>query len=187
MSKASRGEVDSLQFVSFLCPAGALSGSRVQSLYLFQRENFVINYKLRRAVEEDNDDLVPLVDAHDPRFKKMYGEFYISELLTKHADQGRHLIVAEHGSELIETAPEGRGKYNFHQDHFRLNAGVAVGMLCLNEYVNYDSLREEFELSPYNGLKKLNIYDEYSMMSMGGGGTESSGLATWDGKEEVRL
>ncbi|KAG5864879.1 hypothetical protein JTB14_021706 [Gonioctena quinquepunctata] len=61
--------------------------------------------------------------------QECYGSYYIAELLTRHKDMGRHIIVAEY-------------------------QGTAVSVLCLNEIVNFKVLNEEFELAPYNGLKK---------------------------------
>nr|CAI5824831.1 unnamed protein product [Callosobruchus analis] len=100
-----------------------------QRLYVFNRENFVLKYKIRRAVEEDNDDLVPLINTHSLRLEEMYGRYYIAEILTRYKDSGRQIIVAEH-------------------------EGNAVAVLCLNESVCYKVLNEEFELTCYNGLKK---------------------------------
>ncbi|VEN42370.1 unnamed protein product [Callosobruchus maculatus] len=100
-----------------------------QRLYVFNRENFVQKYKIRRAVEEDNDDLVPLISTHSLRLEELYGRYYIAEILTRYKDSGRQIIVAEH-------------------------LGNAVAVLCLNESVCYKVLNEEFELTCYNGLKK---------------------------------
>lgn len=72
----------------------------------------MIKYKMRRAVEEDNDDLVPLIETNSKRLQEMYGSFYIAELLTRHKDSGRQIIVAEH-------------------------KGIAVAVLILNQAVNY--------------------------------------------------
>lgn len=69
-------------------------------------------YKMRRAVEEDNDDLVPLIDTNSKRLKEIYGSFYIAELLTRHKGTGRQIIVAEH-------------------------KGVAIAVLILNKIINY--------------------------------------------------
>nr|XP_023016211.1 cilia- and flagella-associated protein 61-like [Leptinotarsa decemlineata] len=100
-----------------------------QYLYMFCRKDFMVKYKIRRAVEEDNDDLVPLIHTHSKKLKDCYGSYYIAEILTRHKDMGRQIIVAEY-------------------------QGTAVSVLCLNSSVNYKVLNDEFELSPYNGFKK---------------------------------
>ncbi|XP_076254261.1 LOW QUALITY PROTEIN: cilia- and flagella-associated protein 61-like [Rhynchophorus ferrugineus] len=105
-----------------------------QKLYVITRESFMLNYKVRRAVEEDNDDLVPLIELYTPRLTELYGKYYIAEILTRHKDSGRHIIVAEY-------------------------EGCAVAVMILNETVNYDILNEEFELTPFNGLKKRSEDD----------------------------
>ncbi|KAJ8967027.1 hypothetical protein NQ314_003144, partial [Rhamnusium bicolor] len=110
-------------------PKDCANPKSCQTLYLMQRQDFIITYKIRRAVEEDNDDLIPLINSHSIRLQETYGSYYIAELLTRHKDSGRQIIVAEH-------------------------QGSAVAVLCLNETVNYQILNEEFELTPYNGLKK---------------------------------
>ncbi|KAF7266503.1 hypothetical protein GWI33_020184 [Rhynchophorus ferrugineus] len=97
-------------------------------------QSFMLNYKVRRAVEEDNDDLVPLIELYTPRLTELYGKYYIAEILTRHKDSGRHIIVAEY-------------------------EGCAVAVMILNETVNYDILNEEFELTPFNGLKKRSEDD----------------------------
>lgn len=108
--------------------------SSVQSLYICARQHFLPKYKIRRAVEEDNDDIVPMIDKYSSLIKEMYGEFYIAELLTKY-DTGRHIIVAEYNEE-------------------------AVAVMILNDEVNYDLLNDNFELVPYNGLRKPHDEDE---------------------------
>lgn len=95
------------------------------------RQHYTEKYKIRRAVEEDNDNLVDLIDIYSKRLKELYGEFYIAELLTVHKNCGRQIIVAEY-------------------------QGNAVAIICVNEYVNVNMLNEEFELGPYNGLRKGN-------------------------------
>ncbi|KAJ8956355.1 hypothetical protein NQ318_015093 [Aromia moschata] len=105
-----------------------------QTLFLMQRHNFLKSYKLRRAVEEDNDDLVPLIGSQSKRLEELYGKFYIAELLTRHQDSGRQILVAEHN-------------------------GVAVAVLCLNSIVNYKILNDEFEVMTFNGFKKYHPDD----------------------------
>lgn len=107
----------------------------MQSLYLFVRQHFVKKYKIRRAVEEDNDDLVPLIDSHSPLLRETYGDYYIAELLTSFSDCGRSIIVAEHNED-------------------------AVAVMCLNEAVNYEDLEINFELKPFYGLRIPSDEDE---------------------------
>lgn len=98
------------------------------------RQHFVPKYTIRKAVEEDNDDLVPLIHTHCECLKEVYGEYYISEILTRHQDSGREIIVAEHSN-------------------------VVVAVLCLNSTVDFETLNEQFELLPYYGLRKPHDSD----------------------------
>ncbi|XP_047028783.1 cilia- and flagella-associated protein 61-like [Helicoverpa zea] len=81
--------------------------------------------------EEDNDDLVPILEQHSDRLRSLYGEFYISELISRHPESERILIVCEHSE-------------------------LAVGVMCLNTQINYESLEESFVLSPFGGLRHLD-------------------------------
>lgn len=117
-----------------ILPHGCTDPYKVQTLYLMVRQNFVPKYTVRKAVEEDNDDLVPLIHKHSERLKEVYGEYYISEILTRHQDSGRQIIVAEH-------------------------ANTVVAVLCLNSTVDIETLSEQFELLPYYGLKKAHEAD----------------------------
>ncbi|XP_017777395.1 PREDICTED: cilia- and flagella-associated protein 61-like [Nicrophorus vespilloides] len=112
-----------------ILPINYTNANRVQTLRLLVRQDFVINYKIRRAVEEDNDDLVPLIDSYSSLFRQIYGDFYIAEIITRHPDAGRQLIVAEY-------------------------KGIAISVLCLNVNVNYEQLNCAFDLDLFGGLYK---------------------------------
>ncbi|KAJ0176198.1 hypothetical protein K1T71_008372 [Dendrolimus kikuchii] len=86
--------------------------------------------RIRRAVEEDNDDIIPIIERHSAMLRQLYGEFYISELISRHPESERVLLVCEHKE-------------------------LAVGVMCLNTQVNYEALEESFELSPFGGLRHL--------------------------------
>lgn len=45
--------------------------------------------------EEDNDDIVEILNEKCSRLKDMYGDYYISEILGRHPDMNRTIIVAE--------------------------------------------------------------------------------------------
>lgn len=98
------------------------------------------SYKVRGAVEEDNDYIVPLIEKFSKRLTKIYGKFYVAELLTQFQDDKRKIIVAEHKNTI-------------------------VGVLFLNDYVNYELLLVEFEIDPYNGLKKSRDDDMENFIS----------------------
>ncbi|KAI4454655.1 cilia- and flagella-associated protein 61 [Holotrichia oblita] len=118
-----------------LLPYGFDNSLVIQSLYVIIRQHYTLNYKIRQAVAEDNDDLVSLINTHSKTLKSMYGDFYIAEIILKrdvHCD--RHLIVAE---------------YN----------GEAVAVLCLNRHLNYKAATECFQLITFYALKKPHTKD----------------------------
>lgn len=45
--------------------------------------------------EEDNDDIVEILDSKCPRLKKLYGSYYISEIIGRHPESNRKVIVPE--------------------------------------------------------------------------------------------
>lgn len=89
---------------------------------------------MRRAVEEDNDDIVPLIEMQTTRLKDLYGDYYIAEIINRHPQSGRQLIVAEYKEE-------------------------AVAVMCVTEKINYDLINTHFELLPFYGLKKPSDRD----------------------------
>ncbi|CAG9770001.1 unnamed protein product [Ceutorhynchus assimilis] len=133
-------KIDCLEeFAERLLPRDCKNPNNTQSLYRICNRSVTLKYKIRRAVEEDNDDLVALIDMHSERLKDLYGEFYIAEILTTHKDSGRHIIVAEHN-------------------------GCAVSVIILNETVIYELLNQEFELTPFNGLRKRSEQDDVEIL-----------------------
>ncbi|XP_028034655.1 cilia- and flagella-associated protein 61-like [Bombyx mandarina] len=64
-------------------------------LYVASRQEFCVKFKLRSAVEEDNDDIVEILDNKCPRLKELYGEYYISEIVGGRPESKRKIIVAD--------------------------------------------------------------------------------------------
>ncbi|KAL0828920.1 hypothetical protein ABMA28_003820 [Loxostege sticticalis] len=120
-------------------------GDMLPALCIADRDEVSPRLRIRRAVEEDNDDIVPIIERHSPRLRQMYGEFYVSELISRHPESERVLLVCEHKE-------------------------LAVGVMCLNTTINYEALEENFELSPFGGLRHL---DET------GGERKSKRVVTW--------
>ncbi|XP_046817609.1 cilia- and flagella-associated protein 61-like [Vespa crabro] len=107
----------------------------VQTLYISTRYSIIPRLKIRRAVEEDNDDIIPIIDADSSYVKELYGEYYISEM-TRYPDGHRHLIVSEDDN------------------------GLATGVICVNSTIDVDLLNENFELTIYGGLRKTHETDQ---------------------------
>ncbi|KYN10877.1 Uncharacterized protein C20orf26 like protein [Trachymyrmex cornetzi] len=106
----------------------------LQFLYLTNRHRLRPKLKIRRVVEEDNDDVIAIIDGEGTHLKELYGEYCISEMI-RHPSSCRQLIIGEDTN------------------------GSAVGVMCLNTTIDIDLLNENFELMPYNGLKKSREND----------------------------
>ncbi|XP_026479838.1 cilia- and flagella-associated protein 61-like [Ctenocephalides felis] len=118
------------EYFTRLLPEGYTDFDKVQTIYICLRESHVPRLKIRRGMEEDNDDIVPILDAQCPLLRETYGDYYIAELVAAADQISRRLIVAEKNDR-------------------------AVGVICLNPELDYDILNESFELVPFNGLRKL--------------------------------
>lgn len=55
-----------------------------------QRKNLMKNFS-----EEDNDDIIPIIERHSIMLRQLYGEFYISELISRHPESERMILVCE--------------------------------------------------------------------------------------------
>ncbi|KAK9886454.1 hypothetical protein WA026_016737 [Henosepilachna vigintioctopunctata] len=119
---------------SRIMPRGYVNALKMTTLGLMARRSYVPYYKIRKAVEEDNDDILPLIAKYTTLLQETYGNYYIAELLTRFPESKRQIIVAE----------------------FK---GFAVAVVILNEVVNYDILEENFELVCFHGLRKPHKND----------------------------
>ncbi|XP_045537028.1 cilia- and flagella-associated protein 61-like [Papilio machaon] len=105
-------------------------GDKLPTLQIAERNDVCLKLRIRRAVEEDNDDLLPIIERRSRRMRDLYGDYYISELISRHPESERVILVCEHKE-------------------------VAVGVMCLNTQINFEALEESFELSPFAGLRHL--------------------------------
>ncbi|XP_018339954.1 PREDICTED: cilia- and flagella-associated protein 61-like isoform X2 [Trachymyrmex septentrionalis] len=106
----------------------------LQFLYLTNEYRLRPKLKIRKVVEEDHDDVIAIMDDKEhAHLKELYGEYWISEIV-RHPSS-RQLIIGENTN------------------------GSALGVMCLNTTIDIDLLNENFELMPYNGLKKSREND----------------------------
>jgi len=77
--------------------------------------------------------VIAIINGED-MLKKLYGEYYISEMI-RHPSNCRQLIIGEDSN------------------------GSTVGVMCLNAMIDIDLLNKNFELMPYNGLQKSREND----------------------------
>ncbi|XP_053608839.1 cilia- and flagella-associated protein 61-like isoform X2 [Plodia interpunctella] len=104
-------------------------------MFAAEKRNFCPQLKLRRAVQEDNDEIVEILDKKCPRLKELYGEYYIAELVGHHPETKRRIIVAEQKDRSI------------------------AGVMCLNSDINYEKLQGTYDLKQFYGLMKTTPLD----------------------------
>ncbi|XP_037914170.1 cilia- and flagella-associated protein 61-like [Hermetia illucens] len=121
-------------------PFGSFIPMKTQSLHICFRSSLVAKMKIRRALPEDNDDLVEILDATAPKLRNYYGDFYIAEIVTKH-EPNRSIIVAEINNQ-------------------------TVGMMCLNTNVDLEKLNQNFQLIPFHALRKYRFNMAFDEMEV---------------------
>lgn len=85
--------------------------------------------------------MIPIVHGKSTLVKELYGEFYVSEMV-RNPDNCRRLIVSED------------------------DEGLATGVMFLNSNVDVNTLNDNFELLPYNGLRKSRENDRFPEETM---------------------
>lgn len=124
---------------------GIYASSKVPSFRLIKKDQFSFNYKVRKAIEPDNDWIIPLIEMYTPRLTEIYGEYYVSEIIRSKEHKNRQIIVCEL-NELI------------------------VGVLFTNLQVNYQKVNYNFDLECYQGLKTDDEYkiflSQYSSINL---------------------
>lgn len=88
-----------------------------------------------RYSEEDYDDIITIIGGEDIYLRKLYGDYYTSQMV-HHPDGCRQLIIGEDAD------------------------GSMAGVMCLNSTIDVNLLNENFELTPYNGLRKSDENDK---------------------------
>ncbi|KAG5313378.1 CFA61 protein, partial [Acromyrmex insinuator] len=122
------------QEMTKVLPKTVVRDVTLQFLYLTNRHRLRPKLKIRRVVEEDHDDVIEIIGDEGTRLKKLHGEHYINKMI-HHPNSCRQLIIGENTKD------------------------STVGVMYLNATINIDLLNENFELMPYNGLKKSREND----------------------------
>ncbi|KAH9637442.1 hypothetical protein HF086_012055 [Spodoptera exigua] len=97
------------------CPENRLSPAPVL------QESLLFTYR-----EEDNDDLVPILEQHSDKLRSLYGDFYISELISRHPESERVIIVCEKSpapkilESILHSIPKWKYRVIFllHEPHY---------------------------------------------------------------------
>ncbi|PSN33369.1 hypothetical protein C0J52_20280 [Blattella germanica] len=104
------------------------------------RQHHVPRLRIRKALEEDNDDVIPILETQNDDLRKLYGDFYIAEMISN-PDNDRQMVVAEH--------------------MYR-----AIGFMSMNTNIDFQMLNYHFEMAPFYGLRKPNENDDVCSPSM---------------------
>uniref|UniRef100_W8BNN2 Uncharacterized protein C20orf26 n=1 Tax=Ceratitis capitata TaxID=7213 RepID=W8BNN2_CERCA len=111
----------------------------VQRLHIIHRNRVIERMRYRKALPEDNDDIVEVIDVDRPDLRAEYGDFYIAEELQKEIDENdknNTFIVCE-----LQ-----------HQ---------TVGFIWLNDDVSILTLVENFECEGFGNMIKYNKDQPY--------------------------
>ncbi|KAK3911366.1 Cilia- and flagella-associated protein 61 [Frankliniella fusca] len=127
---------------------GFKSAANLQSLLVCPREALVRALRVREADCEDNDDLLRIFDQSSFRLRQLYGDFYITELITN--PESRKILVAEE--------PKRRGL----KQQWDVRPRV-IGVMVLNTDVNLALLNAHFQLVPFYGLRQPHPRDQLNL------------------------
>ncbi|XP_067630104.1 cilia- and flagella-associated protein 61-like isoform X2 [Eurosta solidaginis] len=106
----------------------------VQRLHIIHRNKVIESMRFRKALPEDNDDIVEVIDVERPDLREEYGDFYIAEELQKEIDENdtHNTFIA---CELQ------------HQ---------TVGFIWLNDDVSIQTLVENFDCEGYGNMIRFS-------------------------------
>ncbi|KAK6624035.1 hypothetical protein RUM44_010893 [Polyplax serrata] len=106
----------------------------LQTVLLCLRHSVMERLKIRLAIVEDHDDLMPIVEQHTERLRQLYGDFCMAEIIQYPGTNDRQTLVCE-------------------------SMGYAVGFMTINRSVDFDLLNSQFDLGGFNGLRKPDASD----------------------------
>ncbi|KAH8284808.1 hypothetical protein KR054_001225 [Drosophila jambulina] len=107
------------------------------SVIVIHRRDVMPVITFRKALPEDNDDIVEMIDSEDPRLRREHGDFYIAEhLLEMEGTKGsEEIIIAEFEEEITEGVKGG-------------------GLMWLSNSVDVEQLATSFHLERLGNLVK---------------------------------
>ena len=89
--------------------------------------------EIRRATQEDHDDLAEIFDQQSQVLTEQFGEFFIAELIAAQNEEHKALVAQVHDS--------------------------VVGLMSLSIDIEYKLLASNFELEPYDNLFHEDFMD----------------------------
>ncbi|XP_061388706.1 cilia- and flagella-associated protein 61-like [Musca vetustissima] len=108
----------------------AITCPNTQRIYVIRRDDVIPKMRYRRALPEDNDDIVDLVDRDRPDVKQQLGEYYIAEELLSESTNSV-LVITE-----ISL--------------------ITAGFIWLNGHVDILHLLQNYDLDAFGNLIKFN-------------------------------
>lgn len=105
-------------------------------LYLMPKTKVIEPITIRRAREEDQDDLSSICETQSELQRSLFGEFFLAELISS-VSRDKICLVAENPKKQV------------------------VGLLVASDNVNYTTLIENYQLKNYKYLTKSDFYEEY--------------------------
>lgn len=109
-------------------PIESSNGTDQNVLYGCYRHSHVPVLHIRKAIVEDNDDLMPIFMRLNDKLTQIYGDYFLAEMIEAQ-DEKNHALVAE-----VD--------------------GKAIGFISMSADVNTELLQEQFELTTFHGLMK---------------------------------
>lgn len=102
-------------------------------IYISNRSQIISVLEIRKAMEQDHDDLVEVCNMQSELNTKIYGEFFIAQLIANQNEQ-KKAIVAQ-----VESK--------------------AIGLMSLTTEIDYSILAKNFELETFDNLFSSEYMD----------------------------
>ena len=116
------------EYFTRILPFNTRESYETQTVLICKRKRIIPRLRIRKALEEDNDDVIPILESQNEDLRNLYGDFYVAEMIGN-PEKNRQMVVAEH-------------------------AGRAVGFMSMNTNIDFKILNEHFKIEPFYGLKK---------------------------------
>ncbi|XP_065369067.1 cilia- and flagella-associated protein 61-like [Calliphora vicina] len=111
-----------------------ISCANTQKIHVIMRDSVLPQMRYRKALPEDNDDIVDVIDHDRPDLKEQLGEYYIAEELL--SDAKSLLIVTEINN-------------------------ITAGFIWLNDNIRLLPLLENYNLQAFGNLLKFNTQERF--------------------------
>ncbi|XP_017054350.1 cilia- and flagella-associated protein 61-like [Drosophila ficusphila] len=107
------------------------------AVIIIQRKDVMPVLSFRKALPEDNDDIVEMIDSEDPELRRKHGDFYIAEHLleAEGTSDNDKIIIAEFEEEIAENVK-------------------GAGLMWLSESIGIENLVKNFHLERLGNLAR---------------------------------